>query len=179
MKDPAFSPKLGPSRLLNLVLQALCLLYFDSPQLRAVGHGVHTRPVKISHFHRQTSNQEWARTQTSQSVSWKSLIWFESDFLKMAFVSHLQDEDKGKMGEQKTLSFSILFESKLPAAGLLDFAPVSSEWQQHFFIPRRKPISFDENKISKQRRPSSIVNVYRAHNRSMNAPRISIRHLKT
>lgn len=128
---------------------------------------------------RPVARSESGPKQVNQSVPWKSLIWFESDFLKMAFVSYLQDEDEGKMGKQKTLSFSILLESKLPAAGLLDFSPVSSEWQQHFFIPRRKSISFDENKISKQGRPSSIINVYRAHNRSMNAPRISIRHLKT
>lgn len=50
MKHSAFSSKWGPSRLLSLVLQALRLLYSDSTQLCGVEHGVHTRPVKFSHF---------------------------------------------------------------------------------------------------------------------------------
>lgn len=50
MKHPAFSSKWGPSRLVSLVLQAFRLLYSDSTQLRGVEQGVHTRPVKFSHF---------------------------------------------------------------------------------------------------------------------------------
>lgn len=50
MKHPGFGSKWGPTRLLSLVLQALRLLYSDSTQLCGVEHGVHTRPVKFSHF---------------------------------------------------------------------------------------------------------------------------------
>lgn len=180
MKHSAFSSKWGPSRLLSLVLQALRLLYSDSTQLCGVEHGVHTRPVKFSHFqNRPVTRNEPGPKQVNEAFPRSLWYGLKVIFKKwpLSLTCRLRTRVRWESGKHR-LSACYL-KVKRPAAGLLDFSPVSSEWLQHFFIPRRKSISFDENKISKQRRPSSIINVYRAHNRSMNAPRISIRHLET